>query len=1057
MKKNVLSKGQKSFCDKNRLCVKLSIAAFLVFPVSLQAMGSPDNLRNLIADKYNPELVPLISANVLFVPVTVTGTVVDETNSPLPGVTVKSKDGKVVTVTDANGKFTINVEVNTILTFSFIGFVQQEVVATGAEINIKLTPETGSLDEVVVVGYGTQRKETLTGSISKVNGEELTKNQSVNVSTSLSGRLPGLVVNQRNGVPGSEDLNIVIRGASTFNPSDPTAPNPNAPLVVVDGVPRGTGALSTINPQDIESITVLKDGSAAIYGARAANGVLLVTTKPGARGKTNYNFSYVYGITNPTKIPEMMDAALFSEVVNETYFGLGRGAFAYKSAAEIQKYRDGSDPILYPNTNWADISLNKNTPQKRLNFQANGGSDKVRYMLSFGSASQGSNFKNQPFKYNQYNGRVRIDADLSEYLTVGANIAGVFTQRTEANGTDFSTTLQANPTLPAIYPNGLLAGGRFDNSPLLSDRRGYNRFDNDPITTTFTASFKVPHVNGLVLDASYNYDLRNQFNKNFSQPHYWHVYDPNTKQYTRIESTSPIQLTDRYDRWVTTLTNLRVSYKTTIGRSHNISGMLGAEQQKNTNSFASAFRRNFLTATLPQIDLGGSRPEDLGSNGNTSATAYNSYFGRFNYNYQSKYLLEFAFRSDGSTIFPTYNRYGFFPSASAGWVISEEDFMKSVQFVNALKLRASYGELGNDQVLPYQYTQLFSIGNNYVFGGNTVPGVFSSTLPNPNIAWEVSKKLDFGLSATLFNRMLDVDITVFNQKRSNILLQPNLSVSAVNGFPRLPDQNIGKVNTSGFEVDLTHRNKVGQVSYSIAANVAYAKSKIIFMDEVPPAQPYQRNTGLPLNSGLYYKSDGIFNTQAELDAYPHGTGAKPGDIKVVDLNGDGKIDGNDQYRTNQSPTPLYVFGLNTSLQYKGFDLTVFFQGQADAFVNDAIVDEFGLEDLDNAPVYRAINRWTNSNQEGATMPRANNWKPGATDFFLYDATFVRLRNVELGYTFNGDLMRKISVKGLRVFVNGTNLLTWAKQIKYRDPELANQSYLNYPPLKIVSFGVNLQF
>jgi len=991
---------------------------------------------------------------------TITGTVTDETNQPMPGVSVTATGTSNGVVTDGNGKYSITVSNNATLTFKAVGYQSQNFPASnGAVVNVKLAPAQTELDEVIVVGYGTQKKETLTGSISRVKGEDLTKNQAVNVTTGLAGRLPGLVVNQRNGIPGSEDLNIVIRGASTFPSSNPNLPNPNNPLIVVDGVPRGTGILSTLNPQDIESITVLKDGSAAIYGARAANGVLLVTTKPGARGKTSYNFSYVYGITNPTKIPEMMDAALFSEVVNETYFGLGRGAYAYKSAADIQKYRDGSDPILYPNTNWADVSLNRNTPQKRLNFQASGGSDKVRYMLSFGSSSQGSNFKNQPYKYNQYNSRIRVDADLSQYLTVGANISGVFTQRTEANGTDFSTTLQANPTLPAIYPNGLLAGGRFDNSPLLSDRRGYNKFNNDPITTTFTASFKVPHVNGLVLDASYNYDLRNQFNKNFSQPHYWHVYNPNTKEYTRVEANTPIQLTDRYDRWITTLTNLRLSYRTTIGKDHNIAAMVGAEQQRNSNTFASATRRNFLSPALPQVSLGGTRPEDYGNGGNASATAYNSYLGRFNYNYQSKYLLEFAFRSDGSTIFPINNRYGFFPSASAGWVISEEDFMKPVGFVNTLKLRASYGELGNDQVSQFQFLQTFDFGNNYVFGGGTVPGIFSTVLSNPNIAWEVSKKLDFGLSASLFNRMLDVDITIFNQKRSNILRQRNLSVSAVNGFPKLPEENIGKVNTSGFEVDLTHRNKVGQVSYSINANVAYAKSKIIFMDEVPPAYAYQSNTGMPLGSGLYYKSDGIFNTQAELDSYPHAVGAKPGDVKVLDLNNDGKITGDDRYITNQSPTPLYVFGLNAGLQYKGFDLTLFFQGQADAFVNDAIVDEFGLEDLDNAPVYRATNRWTVNNQQGATMPRANNLLPnsGATDFFLYDATFVRLRNAELGYTFSGDLMRKISVKGLRVFVNGTNLLTWAKQIKYRDPELANQSYLNYPPLKIVSFGLNLQF
>ncbi|WP_460693310.1 SusC/RagA family TonB-linked outer membrane protein [Mucilaginibacter puniceus] len=1033
------------FLSKN-LLVPTLVCPILIFAITATAANKPTS--------YNLFKKGISITNIKPVAEIITGTVIDNNGQPLPGVTIKIKDATTGTTSDVNGKYTISVpDATAVLSFSMIGFETQEItVGTSRTINVTLIESVSSLNEVIVVGYGTQRRETLTGSIAKVQGEDLTKNQSVNVATSLAGRLPGLIVNQRNGVPGSENLDIVIRGASTFGN--------NNPLIVVDGVPRGTGILSTLNPQDIESITVLKDGSAAIYGARAANGVVLVTTKPGSKSKTVYNFSYVYGITNPTKVPDMMDAALFAEVFNETqYYLQGRPATGFNpffTDAAIQKYRDGSDPILYPNTDWANLSLNKNTPQQRLNFQASGGSDKVRYLLSFGSSSQGSNYRNQPYKYKQYNARVRIDADLSQYLTVGANIAGVFRERSESNGTDFVTILQANPTLPAIYPNGLLAGGRFDNSPLLSDRRGYNRWNDDPITTSFTASFKVPHVQGLVLDASYNYDFRNQFQKNFSQPHYWHVYNVQTQQYDRTEANTPISLTDRYDRWITTLANFRISYKTTIAKNHNIAAMVGTEQQTNSNTYASAYRRNFLSAVLPQINAGSTRPEDLNNSGNASAGSYNSFFGRFNYNYQSKYLLEATFRYEGSPIFPQNKRYGFFPNVSAGWIISEENFMRDVKFVNNLKLRATYGELGNDQVAAFQYLQAFQLGNNYVFGGTTVPGVYSSTLPNPNITWEVSKKLDFGLSATLFNRMLDVDITVWNQKRSNLLLRPNLSVSGVFGFPAIPDQNIGKVNSSGFEVELTHRNKVGDLSYSISGNVGYAKSKIVFMDEVPPAYDYQRNTGVPLGSGLYYKSDGIFNTQAELDSYPHGTGAQVGDIKVLDLNNDGKIDGNDRYRTNQSPTPLYLFGLNTNFQYKGFDLTVFFQGQAQAYTYDGTLDEFGLTDLDNATVYRATNRWTVNNQEGATMPRANNWQPGTTDFFLYDATFVRLKNVELGYTFRGDLIKKIGVSNLRAFVNGTNLLTWSKEISWRDPELSG-GFTTYPPLKILSFGVNLQF
>jgi len=367
------------------------------------------------------------------------------------------------------------------------------------------------------------------------------------------------MVNQRTGVPGSEGLDVVIRGASTFN----STPGVNSPLIVIDGVPRDNDILSSLNPQDIESVTVLKDASAAIYGARGANGVILVTTKGGFKSKTVYNFSYSYGITKPTKVPDMMDAPLFAQVFNETqYYLQGRpanGGTPFFSDAAIQKYRDGSDPVLYPNTNWAKVSLRDNSPQQRVNFQASGGSDKIRYLLSFGAADQEGNYVNQPYKYRQYNARVRIDADLAKNLTVGANIAAAIKERYEANGTDFVTILQANPTLPAIYPNGLLAPGRFQNSPLLSNRRGYNKWSDDPITTTFTASYKVPFVEGLVLDASYNYDLRNQFQKSFNQPHYWHEYNVQTGQYDRKETNTPISVTDRYDRWRTTLRNFRIS------------------------------------------------------------------------------------------------------------------------------------------------------------------------------------------------------------------------------------------------------------------------------------------------------------------------------------------------------------------------------------------------------------------------------------------------------------------------------------------------------------------
>ena len=720
----------------------------------------------------------------------ITGNVTDAaTDEPLLGVNVYIEGTTVGTTTDLNGSYTIEVpNTETTLVYSYIGYVAEKIQVAGQTvINVKLVPDVKSLDEIVVVGYGTQKKETLTGSISQVNGEELTKSPSINVSTDLAGRLPGLIVNQRTGTPGSESLDILIRGVSTIdlNPNDNI--NPNSPLIVIDGVPRDN-VLASLNPQDIESVTVLKDASAAIYGARAANGVILVTTKKGSKGKPTFNLSYSYGINNPTKVPDMMDAALFAQVYNETqYYLQGRPDMnnfsPFFTDEAIQKYRDGSNPILYPNTDWPAVSLKKNPLQQRLNFQASGGSENIRYLLSFGMSDQGGNYVNQPYSYKQYNARAKVDVDLTKNLTVGANISAILEDRSEANGTDFVTILQANPTLVAVYPNGLIAPGRFGNNPLLSNRRGYIQTGNDPINTTFTASYKVPFFKGLTLDASYNYDLRNQFEKNFSKPHEYSEYDPSTGEYLTKISNDPISVSDTYSKWTTSLANFRISYKTIIAEDHNVSAMVGTEQQKQTYSYANAYRKNFVSPAIPQINVGSSSPEDSDTGGTANEGAHNSFFGRINYDYESKYLAEVVFRDDGSQNFPEGNRYAFFPAVSAGWRLSEENFMDNMPFVNELKLRGSYGEVGNDRVPAYQYLQAFQFGNNYVFGGGDVPGIYSSSLPNPDITWEVSKKLDFGIEGTLWNRLLGFEFTVFNENRSNILVARNLSVAKYSGFP----------------------------------------------------------------------------------------------------------------------------------------------------------------------------------------------------------------------------------------------------------------------------------
>jgi hypothetical protein len=372
-------------------------------------------------------------------------------------------------------------------------------------------------------------------------------------------------------------------------------------------------------------------------------------------------------------------------------------------------------------------------------------------------------------------------------------------------------------------------------------------------------------------------------------------------------------------------------------------------------------------------------------------------------------------------------------------------------------LRASYGQLGNDRVGQFQFLQAFSFGGNYVFGSSDVPGIVANTVPNPDITWEVSSKTDVGLEATLWDGFLGLDLTLWRERRSNILAQPNLSVSRVFGFPGLPDQNIGKVDNKGFELVLSHRNSTAMGwSYDVSANAAFARSEIIFMDEVPQAEPYQNQTGRPVGAGLLYVADGIFRTQEELDSYPHGAGAQVGDIRVVDMNGDRVIDARDRVRVDHSNIPEYVLGLTTGLRYRDIDLRLFFQGQTGARIYDGTAATLGGSDFANATVRRATDRWTVDNPNG-TMPRAGAWQPGATTFFFYDATFARLKTAELGYSLPRSMISRFGrFDSVRLYLSGFNLLTWARELKWADPELAGD-FTRYPPLRMINLGFNVSF
>jgi TonB-linked SusC/RagA family outer membrane protein len=988
--------------------------------------------------------------------ITVSGTVTGAMDGiPFPGVNVIQKGTSNGVVTNMDGEFSIQVSPEAVLVFSYVGFKGQEVQVNGRnQIDVELAADLESLEDVVVVGYGTQSKVTLTGSVVDVSGEELTKSPNANITASLQGRLPGLIAVQRTGEPGRDDADILIRGNGTTGD--------NSPLIIIDGVERSL--IGRLNPEDIESISVLKDGSAAIYGARAANGVILVTTKKGKIGKPEFSVSYSSAFSSPTKVPDMLDAVTYAQVYNEgAYYRAGRPSSNYTpfySDDAIQKYRDGSDPILFPNTDWIGEVLKDYSLQQRLNMQVTGGSEAVRYLLSFGAITQDGDFKHMPTDYNQFNFRGKIDVNVNENLSIGANISAILTKKEYSNvinNDNFTNSLLASPLLVARYPNGLIAPGRLGESPLLLDQRGYDRTYDEPIYSTFTATYKIPFVKGLRIDASYNYDLSHVFQKRLNLPYTYHEYNVNTQEYDLKQGTgaSTVELWDRYTRYTTKLFNYRITYDNTFG-DHHVAAMVGQEQQQNASSYTESYRRNFVSSAIEQIDAGSNDPDDKNNSGNASEGAYNNYLGRFNYEFQSKYLFEFSFRYNGTQNFPTSSRYGFFPAIQAGWRLSEEKFIQdALPFVNNLKIRATYGELGNDRVDAFQYLQLFSIGGNYVFGSNDAPGVVSDRLPNTNITWEVSKKTDFGLEASLWNGLLGIDFTYFQEKRSRILAARNLSIPATLGFPSLPDENIGKVDNKGFEIVLDHRNTINDLAYSVSANMGYVKSNVVFLDETPNADaPWTSVTGHPVGANLIYDTDGIFNTQEELDAYPHQNGTEVGDIKIIDYNDDGEINSDDQYRFDKSATPEIIFGMSMNFEWHNLDLNLFFQGQTNVYNYDGTFANLGNADFSNAFVARAADRWTESNPNG-TMPRADGYSPGTNTFFLYDATFIRLKSLELGWTVPEKLISSVGGKSVRFYASAFNLITWTKENKWSDPE--GTTSLVYPQLRTINLGVNVKF
>lgn len=994
--------------------------------------------------------------------------VVQSGNAPVPDVTVTVKGTSTATTTDDLGRFTIAAPENAVLVFTHVNYTSKEVTASGTEVSVQLELVNGNLGEVVVVGYNTQKKATLTGSISVVKGAELVKSPQPNLSNSLAGRFSGIVINNRAGEPGYDGSSFTIRGLATTGNNDV--------LIVVDGVPGQVGGLERLNPNDIESISVLKDASAAIYGSRAANGVILVTTKRGKSGKPSISASFNQGFSSPTRLPKMADAATYATIANEiAYYNNKAGGLNQQySQQEIDLFANGSDPLNYPNTDWTKESLKSTALQNQLNVSVSGGTENVKYFVSAGTLYQDGLYRNGATRYKQYNFRSNIDANITKDFKVGLYLSGREEDRQfpiSSAGDIFRSIYRAYSTIPARYPNGLPSAGIEGNNPVMmaTSIGGLTKNPTQVFNGILKASYNISAVKGLSVDGFAAFDKSWSFSKAFATPYLLYSYDKTSNTYnSRIVggSNNAASLNESQQNIGQTTYNIKLNYSRSFG-DHNFNTFIGYEQSEIKRENFGASRINFLSTLTPELSQGGTAATDRDNSGSSYSFTRKSYFGKLAYDFNEKYLLEAQMRIDGSSTFPKGNQYGYFPSVSAGWRVTKESWF-NVPAIKDLKLRASYGALGNDNVGLFQYFTNYSLKNQFVVetgnGQVIVPGLDLTKLANTNIHWEDARKMDIGFEGTFFNNFY-VEFIYFQQKRSNILATRNASIPFVSGIvnpfgadPLVPSENIGKVDNNGFETTLGYQNKKSKLHYSITGNFTYAKSNIVFIDEAPGVLDYQRQTGHPLNTYLLYNAIGIYRTQAEIDASPHLSGAQPGDLIYQDYNKDGAITADDQVRSQYGNIPRISYGAVVSLGYSNLDLSFVLAGQAQ--VSQYVLPESGT--VGNFYSSWADNRWSPGNPNGS-YPRVDTRASASVNgglynstFWLNDASFLRMKNIELGYTLPESVLSRIRMESVRVYVNAFNLFTITK-VKDYDPEGNSGSGQFYPQQRIINVGVNVRF
>ncbi len=995
----------------------------------------------------------------------ITGTVSDDGNSPIIGANIVELGTTNGTITDVEGNFSLDVKEGAILQISYIGYLAQEInTEEKTTFHIVLQEDTHLLQEVVAIGYGTQRKENLVGAVSAVSGEEIQSVHSGDVTNAISGRLPGAIVMQPTGEPGRNEAIIMVRGRTTLGDNI-------GPLVVIDGIPDRS--LYEIDPGDIESISLLKDASATIYGSQAANGVVLVTTKGGSEGNW-MSYQFYQGFKTPTILPKAASAAEYAQYISDyqDYEGLAR----LYSDEDIELYKNGRDPWEHPQTDWMNDLVKKWTTESRHHLSLSGSHNNMKYYGSFGYRDEQAMYAQESTNYKQYNLRLKLDIPITDWLETSVYYGGYMTKRKYPTVPTYQLVGWASmvvPTEPSFWPTGE-PGPDFEGgvNPVVntSFEAGYDKQDNYKNEITFRGSLKPERMKGFSLNAFYTFDVNNQNSKRFMKP--WTLYYADWNSAIRNSDgfitamdlipqkrglESP-ELTEANFRHLKKMANISASYEKDFG-AHAFSLFGAYEQLKEDSNGFDAYRRHYLSDLVQTLNAGGEN--DKTNSGWMGIYARQSWIGRFNYNFKEKYLFEFIFRRDGSLKFPPNSRWGNFPAFLLAWRASEEDFWReNLSVINYFKLRASYGQMGMDPGDPFQYMNKYSLDTGMTLGTgkDVVTKIYQSVIANPAITWEKQHTFNLGFDSQFLNQMFHLNAEFFYNKRSDILAARNASVPAFTGLA-LPLENIAKVDNRGFEIDAGfHKQITPEVGLDLSGNFSWNKNKIVFMDEPESAVPWQRLTGHAYGSVLAYKAIGIFRSQEELDNYPHWTGAKPGDVIFEDVSGDGIINADDRILLQKTDAPQIFYGLMVDLSYKDWTLSLQGQGQG-SFYKSAIEGNRGIGM--NVYQWMARDYWTpeNSNAHRARpFHRADQyWSyiSNTNTYWFDNMAYFRLKNAVISYSLPKKITDYAGITHANLFVSGNNLLLlYAKQRHY-DPEVGNPQY--YPAMKTISLGLNIHF